>query len=125
MNENVIDKSGKVEFYPSSIVDKASKTNMPAVIYGLYFLGFFIPITSIVGVIMAHVCYSNSANDKVVNSHYSYLQRTFWWGLIWVILGTALAIVYVGYLVLAGWVVWTVYRIVKGFVAWTGMAEVL
>ena len=46
--------------------------------------------------------------------------RTFWWGLLWGVIGAVLLLVLVGYLVLVADAVWIIYRIVKG---WLRLAE--
>jgi uncharacterized membrane protein len=65
---------------------------MPAVAYGLYFLG--IPsfgLATIAGVIVAHS--HRSAADPVAESHYTYLVRTFWLGIAWCLAWGAVAAV--------------------------------
>jgi uncharacterized membrane protein len=58
---------------------------MPAVAYALYLLGFATAgITAIIGLILA---YSNRATaGPMMGSHYTFLIRTFWTGLVWCLL---------------------------------------
>lgn len=90
--------------------------SMAMIVYVLYLVGFVTGLTALVGVILAHVN-SGSESDPVVRSHFSYQIRTFWWGLLWMIIGCITMFILVGYLVLLGWFVWTVYRCVKGLSA--------
>ena len=57
-------------------------------------------------------------------SHYSWLIRTFWWGALWTTIGIILAIVAVGFVVLAVVWVWWVYRIIKGWLRLTEKREI-
>lgn len=87
------------------------------IVYILLFIGFPFALAAVAGVIMAYVNRS-ADDDEVVASHYSYQIRTFWWGLLWLFLGFVLSFVFVGYLILIGWLVWTLYRLIKGLSAW-------
>lgn len=52
-----------------------------------------------------------------LESHFRWQIRTFWWGLLWGIVGTVLLLVLVGWLVLLAAGIWVIYRIVKGWLA--------
>jgi uncharacterized membrane protein len=93
------------------------KTNMPMIIYILYFAGFFLGISALAGVIMAYV-QRNDSDDAVLASHYRYQIRTFWFGLLYFVIGLLTTVLLVGYLVLLFWLVWTLIRIIKGYSAW-------
>jgi uncharacterized membrane protein len=58
---------------------------MPAVCYGLYFLGFATAgLTSVVGVIMAYA--QRGLASEAAWTHYTFMIRTFWLGLVWMFL---------------------------------------
>ena len=58
---------------------------MPGVVYGLYFLGFATAgLTAIAGVVIAYA-QRGVAAAGMAPSHYTYLIRTFWLGLVWMI----------------------------------------
>jgi uncharacterized membrane protein len=44
--------------------------------------------------------------------------RTFWWGLLWSLLGALTLIVGVGFVILLAAAVWTIYRWVNGLLYW-------
>lgn len=55
---------------------------MPAVCYALYLLGFATAgLTSVAGVIIAYA--QRGVTGPEMGSHYTFLIRTFWIGLIW------------------------------------------
>lgn len=91
--------------------------SFPLIIYILFFIGFPFALAALAGVIMAYVNRS-SDDDEVVASHYAYQISTFWWGLLWIVLGTLLSMVFVGYFILVAWLIWTLYRLIKGICAW-------
>jgi uncharacterized membrane protein len=57
---------------------------MPAVCYALYLLAFATGITSIIGLVIAYA--QQGAAGPVMRSHYTFLIRTFWIGLVWTVL---------------------------------------
>lgn len=49
-------------------------------------------------------------------SHMTYAIRTFWIGLVGAIIGVALSLVYIGFLILLALAVWMLYRMIRGLV---------
>ncbi|TAL30471.1 DUF4870 family protein [Phenylobacterium sp.] len=58
---------------------------MPAICYALYLLAFATGITAVIGVIIAYA--QRSTAGPVMRSHYTFLIRTFWLGLLLAIVG--------------------------------------
>jgi len=81
-------------------------------VYILYFAAYFVGITAIVGVIIAHV--QKGSGDPVMESHYDFQIRTFWIGVLYIIVGGILMFVLVGFLVWAWWFIWSLIRSIKG-----------
>lgn len=92
-----------------------SNTSMALIVYILYFIAYFVGITAIVGVIMAHV--QNGSGNAMLNSHYQFQIRTFWVSMLYLVVGTILAWVLVGFLILAWWFIWSLIRNIKGILA--------
>jgi uncharacterized membrane protein len=80
--------------------------------YILYFVGYFVGVTVIVALIIAYLKKSESAGW--VQSHFVYQIRTFWIGLLWMVIGGLTSFIFIGFLVLAWWFVWTLVRCIKG-----------
>ena len=83
------------------------------VVYALQALGFINGITWIVAVIIDYVKL-DEVKGTLLESHFRWQIRTFWWGLLWGALGAVLAFVLVGFLVWTAAAIWVIYRIVKG-----------
>jgi len=90
-------------------------TDIALIVYILYFLGYFTGITKIIGVIMAHVQLDSA--DPLLATHYRFQIRTFWIGLLYVIVGAVLSLILIGFLVLAWWFIWSLIRNIKGVLA--------
>ncbi len=84
-------------------------------VYILYLVGLVFGITGIIGVVVAYV--NKSDAPEWLQSHYRFQIRTFWMGLVYLILGSILLIVLVGWLVYLFWVIWLIVRCVKGLKA--------
>jgi uncharacterized membrane protein len=75
---------------------------------------------SIIAVIINYVKRSD-VRGTFLDTHFSWQIRTFWWALLWFLLGGLLIVTVVGALigipvmVVAG--VWVIYRIVRGWLA--------
>jgi uncharacterized membrane protein len=85
------------------------------VVYGLQAAGFILGgITWIVAVVINYVKREEVAGTWL-ESHFRWQIRTFWFGLLWGVVGGILALVLVGFVILFADAVWIVYRIVKGW----------
>jgi uncharacterized membrane protein len=87
---------------------------LTTVVYALQAASFFVGITAVIGVVINYVKREEVAGTWL-ESHFRWQIRTFWWGLLWVVIGTVLLLVLVGYVVLVVAAIWIVYRIVKGW----------
>jgi uncharacterized membrane protein len=94
----------------------ASLKTLTMVVYALQVLSVFVGITAIVGVIINYIKREDAAGT-LYESHFDWQIRTFWWGLVWAVVGFVLLFAFgLGLLVwfVAG--IWLLYRVVKGFI---------
>jgi uncharacterized membrane protein len=84
------------------------------VVYVLYALSFLYGITMIIGVIIAYVK-RDDVRGTWLESHFRWQIATFWWGLLFGVIGLVLALAMVGFVVLFAVWVWAIYRVVKGW----------
>jgi uncharacterized membrane protein len=92
-----------------------SNTTVAVIVYALYFVAYFIGVSAIVGVIIAHV--QSGLADPFLQSHYRFQIRTFWVGLLYLVVGGLLSIIIVGWFVLLWWFIWSLVRNIKGILA--------
>jgi len=89
------------------------------VIYGLYAASLVVGITSIVAIILNYV-----KKDDVVGtlyeSHFRWQIRTFWFTVLWSVIGFVTIFIVVGFVVLIAAGIWFIYRIVIG---WLRLSE--
>jgi uncharacterized membrane protein len=92
----------------------ATLKNITQVVYALQALSFLWGVTAIVGVVINYVK-RDDVRGTLLENHFDWQIRTFWWGLVWCVVGVVLAFVLIGFAVLfAAWV-WMIYRVVKGW----------
>lgn len=58
---------------------------LPAVVYGLYLLGFTNGLTFVIGLIVAYV--NRDAAGPINESHYTFAIRSFWLSIAWFMIG--------------------------------------
>jgi uncharacterized membrane protein len=105
MNEEIIT--------PHEDQTKSLKT-ITQVVYVLYALSYFTGITGIVGIIINYVK-RDDAQGTWLESHFTWQIRTFWFGLLWAVIGAATTVILIGFAVLFANFCWIIYRIVKGW----------
>jgi uncharacterized membrane protein len=84
------------------------------VIYVLYGLALFNGVTAIIAIVMNYVKLDD-VRGTWLDSHFRWQIRTFWFGLVWGVLGGITFLLVVGWFILAALYVWLIYRIVKGW----------
>jgi uncharacterized membrane protein len=90
--------------------------------HGLIVFAPLVGVAGIVGVIIAYVKRSD-AQGTWVASHFTWLIRTFWWSLLWDIIGglilVTLGLILIGIpIAIAIFVatsIWGIYRLIRGF----------
>lgn len=95
----------------------ASLRQLTMVTYVLYALSSFTGFTAFVAILINYIKREDTAGT-IYASHFTWQIRTFWWSLVWAVLGFLTLIVGVGAIVLVVDGLWVLYRIVKGFLNW-------
>ncbi|MGI4813297.1 MAG: DUF4870 family protein [Janthinobacterium lividum] len=85
------------------------------VLYALFAISWLTGGVSAIVALIINYLKRGDATGTLYASHLSWQRRTFWWGLLWTMLGAALAWTMVGYLILLVSGIWLLYRWVKGW----------
>lgn len=117
MDENTDEKTRVVNWV--EVQEEQSLKTITTVVYALQAVSFFIGITFIAGVIVNYIKKS-AVEGTWLESHFRWQIRTFWFSVLWSIIGFVLVFVLIGYLVLAADALWVIYRIVRG---WLNLSE--
>lgn len=84
------------------------------IVYILYLAGFVFAFPALIGVIIAHIKVSDASPS--MRTHFQYQMRTFWFGVLMLVVGSITTLILIGYLVFLLWLVWTLVRCVKGLI---------
>lgn len=88
------------------------------VAYGLQGFGLLIPptlpLTFIAAVIVDYIK-REDARGTVLESHFDWRIRTFWYGLLWFALGSITVWIGVGVVILVANYIWVMYRVIRGW----------
>lgn len=97
--------------YPDT---RQSSVTVCHVVYALYAISIFTGLPALVGVIVAHL-QSGPMAPGLTRSHLSWQIRSFWWSIVWTVIGFALIWVVVGWAILGLTWLWFVYRVARGW----------
>ena len=85
-------------------------------VYILQALYFVLVITPAIGLVV-NLMKQDDVRGSWLESHFRWQQVTFWYGLLWTVLGIVSIPILVGYAVLAVVTVWLIYRIARGWIS--------
>lgn len=93
--------------------ERSAKT-LTTVIYALYAASYFVGITAIIAIVMNYVK-KDDVTGTFLESHFRWQIRTFWFGVLWAVLGAIMMVFIIGWFILIANGIWIIYRIVKGW----------
>lgn len=91
-----------------------SARRLLTVVYALQAASFLTAITLVVGAVIDYVK-RDEVRGTWLESHVRWQIRTFWWTVLWTLLGGLTAEIGIGLVILFATAVWFIYRIVKGW----------
>lgn len=92
-----------------------SLKNVTTLIYALYGLALLgIGITAIVAIVLNYLK-RDEARGTWLESHFRWQIRTFWFTMLWLVIGGLTFIIAIGWAILAASCVWYIYRIARGW----------
>jgi uncharacterized membrane protein len=96
--------------------DKLHQTRtLTIIIYALQAMSFLVGLTFLVAVIINYIK-RDDVRGSWLESHFRWQIRTFWFCLLWGLLGAFLSAVVIGYFILLANAIWVIYRIAKGWI---------
>ncbi len=101
------------------IPEKAQHEQLRKYTYSIYILqalGFVTGgITALLGVIINYIK-DEDVRGSWLESHFRWQKATFWYGLLWTLLGILTTWIFIGYVVLPAVTIWLIYRIARGWI---------
>src|SRR5690554_678876 len=88
---------------------------LAVIVYALQAASFLVGLTFIVGVIINYIK-RDDVRGTWLESHFRWQIRTFWFCLLWGLIGALLSAVVIGVFILLANAIWVIYRIAKGWI---------
>ena len=88
---------------------------LTVVAYVLHLVGAVAGLTSLAGLIVNYV--KRDRYDELFDSHHAWMIRSFWWAILWCVIGVVTIVVLIGWAILFVVWVWYIYRHVRGLIA--------
>ncbi|MCG8485938.1 MAG: hypothetical protein MI756_00555 [Chromatiales bacterium] len=85
-------------------------------VYALQAASFLFVITLLIGVVINYVK-RDDVQGTWLESHFRWQIRTFWFVLLWSVIGFITTVILIGYVILFVNAVWLIYRIAKGWLS--------
>ena len=98
--------------------DEAQQAELKKYTYSVYILqalSFVTLVTSVAGLIINYIK-QDDVRGGWLESHFRWQKATFWYGLLWTVIGISTTWIFIGYAVLAGVTIWLIYRIARGWI---------
>ena len=100
------------------IFDEAQQAELRKYAFSVYILQalyFVVLITPVIGVIINYIK-EDDVRGSWLETHFRWQKSTFWYGVMWTLLGVVTLPFLIGYAVLVGVTLWLIYRIARGWI---------
>lgn len=105
----------KMDIVENKNADEKLK-NLTLIIYILYLASVFIGVTAIAAIIINYLKKDDVAGT-LYESHFRWQIRTFWFGILWAVIGAVTIVFFIGFLILIATGIWLLYRMIRGLLA--------
>ncbi|MEZ8989263.1 DUF4870 family protein [Vibrio breoganii] len=96
----------------TTICNKKAKTDV-IIGYALAILGL-VTIFGWIGAVIWAYCKRSEVKGTIYADHLENIITTFWYGLMWIVLGALLIMIFVGFLIIPIASIWILYRTISG-----------
>jgi len=92
--------------------------NLKKYVFAVYilqalFFAFWVP--PVIGIVINYIK-DEDVKGSWLESHFKWQKNTFWYGLLWIVVGSLTLLIWIGHIVLSAVLVWFIYRIAKGWI---------
>lgn len=109
------------EQYPNPAVQERERSSrdLATLVYLIQAISIFTAVPFFVGVLINYVK-RGDVRGTLAESHFRWQIRTFWYSLLWLVVGWATVWILVGFVVWGICWIWVVYRVIRG---WLTLAD--
>ncbi len=91
---------------------RSSEHSLVNIVYILYLLSLIFGVTALIGLIIAYV--NRDDAPEWLGSHYDFQIRTFWIGLLYLVIAALTTLIVIGWLLIPLWYIWLIVRCARG-----------
>lgn len=96
---------------------ETSLQKLAMIVYALQAVSLFTGSLTLFAGVIINYARREDVQGSWVESHFCWQIKTFWYSLLWSVIGGITTIFLIGWGILLGTFLWLVYRIVKGWVS--------
>ncbi len=100
----------------ASLPTEESLRKLTMLVYALQAASLFTGSLTLFAAIIINYVRMDDVKGSWIESHFRWQTKTFWYSLIWMVIGGVTVIFLVGWVILLAISIWMIYRIVKGWV---------
>ena len=100
----------------ASLPTEESLRKLTMLVYALQAASLFTGSLTLFAAIIINYVRMDDVKGSWIESHFRWQTRTFWYSLLWMVIGGVTVIFLVGWVILLAISIWMIYRIVKGWV---------
>ncbi|HEY7772932.1 MAG TPA: hypothetical protein VIC26_07110 [Marinagarivorans sp.] len=106
------------EDFNNTTIDSSQKSNKNIIllVYILQATSFVVGVTFFIGVVINYIKRDELAGSWLA-SHNRWQMRTFWFSLLWTVIGLVTSMIVIGWVILLVNALWVIYRIAKGWIS--------
>ena len=82
--------------------------------YILHLVGAITGIASVVGLVINYL--KRNLAPEPLDSHHRWMIRSFWWAILWCVIGAITTLILIGWAILGLTWLWYIYRHIRGLV---------
>ncbi len=97
-------------------LDVEKEKRIAVVVYALQLASVVFGITLLIAVIINYIK-KEDVQGTWLESHFRWQIRTFWYGLLWGIIGMITSFIFIGTIILIIAYIWVLYRAIKGLIS--------
>jgi uncharacterized membrane protein len=94
---------------------RESERTVVLIAYVLHLVGAIAAVTSLIGLVLNYV--RRDRFGGVYDTHHRWMIRSFWWSMLWAVIGFCTTFLLIGWAILGLVWLWYVYRHLRGLVA--------
>jgi uncharacterized membrane protein len=100
------------ESYPAPEPPESGERGLVNIVYILYLASLIFGMTGLIGVVIAYV--NRRDAPEWLWSHYDFQIRTFWIGMLYLVISVLLTLFVIGWLLVVLWYIWLIVRCARG-----------